>query len=149
MASCSYVVYRGYWCHGQRTGTLGKPSESLDNLCSLARQAQDAGLAKLKTGVPIGDVARAVREKGVELGLQLQGGRIGHGIGMDYSEQPVPLSEANEQRLKTGMTAVIHAAFSLPGSGKLFVPLGDVCHVTDEGPEFLMQFPRTPFLAGI
>ena len=22
MAACSYVVYKGYWCHGQRTGTL-------------------------------------------------------------------------------------------------------------------------------
>ncbi len=148
MASCSYVVYRGYWCHGQRTGTLGKPSHSLESLCERARQAQDAGLANLKSGVAIREVARAVRERGVELGLELQGGRIGHGIGMDYSEQPVPLSEANQQPLKSGMTAVIHAAFSLPDSGKLFVPLGDVCHVTDEGPELLMDFPRTSFLAG-
>lgn len=148
MAACSYVVCAGYWCHGQRTGTLVKPSQSLDSLCDLARQAQDAGLARLKSGVPIRDVACAVREKGVKLGLQLQGGRIGHGIGMDYSEQPVPLSEENGELLEVGMTAVIHAAFSLPESGKLFVPLGDVCHVTEKGPDFLMKFPRTPFLAG-
>lgn len=46
------------------------------------------------------------------------------------------------------MTVVIHSAFALPGSGKLFVPLGDQVHITDEGPEFLMDFPRTLFLAG-
>ena len=36
----------------------------------------------------------------------------------------------------------------LPQSGKIFVPLGDVCHVTADGVEKLMEFPRTPFVAG-
>ena len=76
------------------------------------------------------------------------GGRIGHGIGMDYSEQPAPLTEANQELLEEGMTCVIHAAYTLPGSGKMFVPLGDVCHVTGNGPEFLMDFTRELFLAG-
>ena len=46
------------------------------------------------------------------------------------------------------MTCVIHAAYTLPGSGKMFVPLGDVCQVTESGPEFLMSFTRNLFLAG-
>lgn len=148
MASCSYVVYKGYWCHGQRTGALGQPLANLDKVFRIARQSQDAGLAHLRAGTPIATVARAIRETGSRLGLELQGGRIGHGIGMDYSEQPVPLTEVNEELLKAGMTCVIHAAFSLPESGKLFVPLGDVCHVTKNGPELLMGFTRDLFLAG-
>ena len=46
------------------------------------------------------------------------------------------------------MTCVIHAAYTLPGSGKMFVPLGDVCQVTESDPEFLMSFTRNLFLAG-
>ena len=148
MASCSYVVYKGYWCHGQRTGTLVRQSENLAKTFKIARQAQDAGLEQLRAGVPIGRVARTIGEAASELGMPLQGGRIGHGIGMDYSEQPVPLTEANETVLEEGMTCVIHAAYSLPDTGKLFVPLGDVCHVTSNGPEFLMKFGRDLFLAG-
>jgi len=148
MAACSYVVYKGYWCHGQRTGTLVCPSAKLDEILRVARQAQDAGLQQLRAGVPIGRVARTIRLAASKLGMPLQGGRIGHGIGMDYSEQPVPLTEANEALLAEGMTCVIHAAYSLPETGKLFVPLGDVCHVTASGPELLMRFGRDQFVAG-
>ena len=68
-------------------------------------------------------------------------------MGLDYSEQPVPLNDANQTRWQAGTTAVIHSVFGLPG-GKMFVPLGDLCHVTDDGPELLMDFQRTPFVAG-
>ena len=148
MASCSYVVYKGYWCHGQRTGTLLRPSTNLAETFKIARLAQDAGLEYLRAGEPIGRVARTIRETAEKHGMPLQGGRIGHGIGMDYSEQPVPLTEANETLLEEDMTCVIHAAYSLPETGKLFVPLGDVCRVTSNGPEFLMDFGRDLFLAG-
>ena len=136
------------WCHGQRTGTLLHPSAQLADIARIARQVQDVGLKHLRTGQSIGRVARAIRETSLELGVQLQGGRIGHGIGMDYSEHPIPLTEANESVLEEGMTCVIHVAYSLPETGKLFVPLGDVCHVTFGGPEFLMNFSRDLFLAG-
>ena len=145
MAVCSYIVYKGYWSHGQRTGTLGRPSESLAQMYAIARDAQDAGIAVMKPGVPAGHIARAVREKAAESGWELQGGRVGHGIGLDYSERPVP-AETNEMVLQPGMTIILHSAFSLPGSGKLFVPLGDQLHLTADGPEFLMKFTRDLFL---
>ena len=149
MASCSYVHHKGYWCHGQRTGTLMRPSRHLQELYAMARQCQDAGLAHLRAGVPINQVSKTIREAAATRGYRLEGGRIGHGIGMDYSEQPVPLSEVNDTQLEAGMTCVIHVAYALPGSGKMFVPLGDVCHVGSDGVELLMQFPRTPFVAGV
>ena len=49
---------------------------------------------------------------------------------------------------EAGTTVVVHSVFTLPGSGKMFVPLGDVCHITPDGPEFLMNFTRDLFLAG-
>ena len=147
MAVCSYVVYKGYWSHGQRTGTLLKPSDTLEEMASIARGAQDTGISAMKAGVPAGRIAGAIREKAAESGWELQGGRVGHGIGLDYSERPVP-AESNETPLQNGNTVLIHASFSIPGSGKMFVPLGDQLHLIPDGPEFLMEFPRTLFLAG-
>jgi Xaa-Pro aminopeptidase len=147
IAACSYVVYKGYWCHGQRTGTLAKPSKELSEIYGIALEAQEAGLARMRPGAPVGQVAAAIRESAARHDFQLDGGRVGHGMGADYSERP-NLSESNEDLLEHGTTAVVHACFKLPGSGKMFIPLGDVCHVTPDGPEFLMEFPRTLFLAG-
>ncbi|MDP7347762.1 MAG: M24 family metallopeptidase, partial [Phycisphaeraceae bacterium] len=96
MASCSYVVYKGYWCHGQRTGTLGKPCQALSDIYAIAREAQDAGLAQLKPGTRIGDVGAAIRDVGAGHQFDMPGSRYGHGIGLDYSEQPVPLNDTNE-----------------------------------------------------
>ena len=121
---------------------------ALAGIGKIARDAQDEGFNKMKAGARISEVASAIRKAGEAQGFPLMGGRIGHGIGMDYSEQPVPLTEASEAVLEEGMTCVIHAAYSLPDTGKLFVPLGDVCHVTSNGPEFLMKFGRDLFLAG-
>ena len=101
----------------------------------------------MRPGAPAGDIARAVREKAAESGWELQGGRVGHGTGLDYSERPIP-AESNESLLQAGNTIILHSAFSLPGSGKLFVPLGDQMLLKDDGPELLMKFPRTLFLAG-
>ena len=147
MASCSYVLYKGYWCHGHRTGTLSKPSPELDQLCAIARESQDAGLAAIKPGVPTGRIGQAIRERAVQGGLGIQGGRYGHGMGLDYAELP-GLAETTETPIEAGMTFVVHAAYGLPESGKMFVPLGDVCHATSDGFELLMEFPRTPFVAG-
>ena len=67
------------------------------------------------------------------------------------------LLEARYQRIRAFLEAedlcallvysiILHSAFSLPGSGKLFVPLGDQLHVTGDGAEFLMNFSRDLFL---
>jgi Xaa-Pro dipeptidase len=148
MASCSYVHYKGYWCHGQRTGALKKVAPELEELCDVTRQAQDAGLAAVKPGLPAGHIGKTIDEHLAGSALTIQGGRVGHGMGMDYAEAP-GLSQSNEAPLEAGNTFVVHAAFGLPESGKMFVPLGDVCHVGSDGVELLMQFPRTPFVAGV
>ena len=145
----SYIVYKGYWSHGMRAGTLGKPSDYLEKVAKITRDAVDAGIAAIKPGAPAGGIAKAIREKAAESGWQLQGGRAGHGNGLDYSERPIP-SEANQTPLQAGNTIVIHPAFQPPGAETtVWVPIGDHIHVTPDGPEFLMEFPRTPFLAGL
>ena len=147
MAACSYVCLNGYWCHGHRTGSFLQTCPQLDEYCRITRESQDAGLAVLKAGNTVREVVSAIRLHAEGEGWQLQGGRVGHGIGLDYSERP-SMFESNDDVLEDGTTVVVHATFALPGSGKMFVPLGDVCRVTGAGPELLMAFARTPFVAG-
>ena len=128
MASCSYVQYKGYWCHGQRTGTMKVPSPELDRLCAIARQSQDAGLEKIRPEVPVAHIGKTIRESAAGHGFEIQGGRVGHGIGMDYAERP-GLAETSDELLQSGMTFVVHAAFdvrreySLADSGRRKEPI--------------------------
>jgi len=148
MAACSYVVYKGYWCHAHRGGSLMRPVQELEDLHTIARASADAGLSYMKPGVPIARVARAMREKLAEYGINREaGGRIGHAIGLDYAELPVP-TESSATLLQPGMTFALHADCPMPDPMKMGVPLGDMVHVTPDGFEFLTKFTREPFLAG-
>jgi len=147
MAACSYVTYKGYWSHGQRAGSLAEPSPEHEKIFNVALAAQDAALAMMKPGNTVRQAVEAARAAGKEHAFTLQGGRIGHGMGMDYGERPL-LAASNEEPLQEGMTFGMHCSWLLPESGVMFVPLGDVCVVRADGPEFLMKFPRPLFVAG-
>ena len=147
MNTCSYVVYKGYWSHGQRAGTLMRRNAYLDGIMQIAIDSQTAGIEQMRPGNRAGSIAGAIRQTCEAAGWSLLGGRVGHGIGMDYSERPSP-AESNDAILESGNTIILHSAFALPGSGKMFVPLGDHMHVGEDGPEFLMGFERGLFVAG-
>lgn len=147
MNTCSYIVYKGYWSHGQRAGTLMRRNTYLDGIMQTALDSQTAGIKQMRPGNRAGNIAKAIRETCEAAGWSLLGGRVGHGIGMDYSERPSP-AESNDTVLQAGNTIILHSAFALPGSGKMFVPIGDHMHVAEDGPEFLMGFDRGLFVAG-
>jgi len=48
--------------------------------------------------------------------------------------------------IEAGNTFVMHAMYGLPRTGNMFIPVGELLHVTADGPEQLMKFPRTPFV---
>lgn len=146
IAMCSYVTYKGYWAHCHRCGSLGREAEEMKRIWEPGFEAQCAAVDKMRPGTPVSEVVRAARLVAEKHGYALPGGRIGHGIGVDYGEQPF-LSEANQTPLRKGNVAIVHTAFSLPGKGTILIPVGDLCHVTDDGPELLYNFPRRPFLA--
>lgn len=147
MNTCSYIVYKGYWSHGQRAGTLIRRNDYLDRIMQVAVDAQTAGIEQMRPGNRAGNIANAIRRRCEAAGWSLLGGRVGHGIGMDYSERPSP-AESNDALLEAGNTIVLHSAFALPGSGKMFVPLGDHMHIGENDPQYLMGFERGLFVAG-
>jgi Xaa-Pro aminopeptidase len=95
----------------------------------------------------VGQITKEIRKEAAKYGWEIEGGRVGHGIGLDYTENPT-MFERNQSALEAGTTVIVHSGFRLPDTSKMFIPLGDLCHVTDGGPELLMSFPRTPFVAG-
>lgn len=81
-----------------------------------AFEAQCAAVDKMRPGTPVSEVVGAARLAAEKHGYELHGGRIGHGIGLDYSELPI-LSEANETPLEKGNVAIVHAMFSVLNKG--------------------------------
>lgn len=143
---CSYVVYEGYWAHAMRSGSLGEPSTQQRRLFDPCLAVHRATLAAMKPGVSIADIVGVCRARTEAAGMELHSLRIGHGIGLDYGEQPY-ISDVNAEPLAPGMTIEIHAQAVIPGMGGFYVPLGDVCLVTDDGVEPLTKFPLELFEA--
>ena len=143
---CSYVVYEGYWAHAMRTGTVGGPSPQQERIFPPCLEVHRIGLDAMKPGVPISEVVGKVRRAAEERGMSLHSPRIGHGMGLDYGERPY-VNEGNDERLRPGMVAVLHTQLSIPGDAGFYVPLGDMCHITDDGIDVLTQFPQEAFCA--
>lgn len=141
---CSYAVYDGYWAHAMRTGTLGGPSPQQQRMLPACLAAHRAGLSAMKPGVPFADVVAAVQQTAEAGGLELHSPRIGHGIGLDYGERPHFVADS-EELLQPGMTLMLHPQMTIRGEAAFYVPLGDLCLVTDDGIEVLTQFPLEPF----
>ena len=146
ISCCSYSVYEGYWAHAMRTGTLGGPSPQQERIFPPCLEVHRAGLEAMKPGVPISDVVETVRRTAHKTGMTLHSPRIGHGMGLDYGERPY-VNEGNTEVLQPGMVAVLHTQLTVPGAGDFYVPLGDICHVTDHGLDILTKFPQEAFRA--
>jgi Xaa-Pro dipeptidase len=141
---CSYAVYDGYWAHAMRTGTLGGPSPQQERMLPACLEVHRAGLEAMKPGVSFADVVAVVQQKAEAGGLTLHSPRIGHGIGLDYGERPYFVAGSPEL-LQPGMTMMLHTQLTIPGEAAFYVPLGDLCLVTDDGIEILTEFPLEPF----
>ncbi len=141
---CSYAVYDGYWAHAMRTGTLGPSSPQQERMLPACLKAHRAGLEAMKPGVPFKEVVAVVQQTAEAGGLTLHSPRIGHGIGLDYGERPLFVA-GSEELLQPGMTIMLHPQMTIPGEAAFYVPLGDLCLVTDDGIEILTEFPLEPF----
>jgi len=127
-----------------RTGTVAGPSPQQARIFPQCLEVHRAGIEAVKPGVPISQVVATVRRAAEERGMTLHSPRIGHGIGLDYGEKPY-MNQGNAELLQPGMVAVIHTQLAIPGAGDFYVPLGDICLVTEDGVEVLTKFPQEAF----
>jgi Xaa-Pro dipeptidase len=144
----TYLMYKSYFIQPVRSGTIGPASRQQEILMGACLDIQDKCIDAMKPGTPIADIVRLARAEADRLGYDLQGGRMGHGQGLDYAEWPYFL-DTNMTPLEAGVVAVVHPPVSVPGTHFLYSPIGDIVLVTERGAERLNQFPREAFHAGL
>jgi len=108
-----------------------------------AIKAQQAAIATIRPGVIAEDVAAVANEVYLELGYDTAY-RTGRSIGVDYLEAP-ELKAGDKSVLKKGMTFAVDGGISIDGvtAGRI----GDSIVVTEDGCEYLTQYPREILLS--
>lgn len=134
------ATYDGYISDLTRTFAVGAVDPELAKIHEIVQQANAAGRAAARPGIPAGDVDRAAR------GVIEQAGygvyfthRTGHGIGLEAHEEPYMRGD-NAQILQLGMTFTIEPGIYLPNRGG--VRIEDNMLITEGGVECLSKMER-------
>jgi len=137
----------GWWCQICRTVVKGKPSRDQLEAFGIFYEAVEAGMAAVKPGVNIRDVAKAendvFRKYGYGEYTTSQYTRVrGHGHGMHLDEAPT-VNEDVDMIVEQGMVIVIHPNTYCPLCG--YMVFGDPVVVTQNGCEILSTTERKLF----
>jgi len=136
----------GYWTQICRSVVLGRANEGQRESFELFCEAMEAGLAALRAGVTVHDVAKAendvFRARGFGDYCTAKFTRVrGHGLGAHLDE--VPIVEGVETVLERNAVVIVHPNTYTPLAG--YHVLGDPVVVTDDGWEPLLHTPRVLF----
>jgi Xaa-Pro aminopeptidase len=130
----------GYYSDTTRTVVVGGSPPGFDEVFRAVFEAQAAGVAAIRPGVPIQEVDRAARAVTRDAGFADRFiHRTGHGIGLEIHEPPYVI-EGNETPLEAGMTFSVEPGIYL--EGRFGVRIEDIVAVTSDGVERLNRSPR-------
>ncbi len=137
----------GWWAQICRTVVKGKPSPEQLKAFAMYLEAEEAGLAMVKPGVNIKDVAKAendvFRKYGYGDYTTSKYTRVrGHGHGMHLDEAPT-VNEDVDLVIEEGMVIVIHPNTYCPLTG--YMVMGDPVVVTNDGYKILSTTERKLF----
>ena len=149
----SVFRFRGYWAQLVRTGSIDKPSSEAQELLTLVSDAQKEGVRALKPGATVANVyestTRVVNASKYENRNHTHIFRLGHGMGLSYSEQPEIRSQAvtpdYDIKIQPGMVIELHPSLLLPDLA-IGALAGDLCLVTDSGAELLTKSDKGFFV---
>lgn len=136
----------GYQSDVSRTFVFGTPSSEQRTVWDQVAKGQQTAIAAARIGAPAGSVDDAVRRYyeslGYGPGYKLPGlsHRTGHGIGLDGHE-PVNLVHGETTPLAAGMCFSNEPGIYIPG--KFGVRLEDCFHMTDAGPKWFSEPPKS------
>ena len=121
----------GYHADMTRTIAFGEPAAELRKIHDVIREAQQAGIDAIRSGVPGSEVDRAARAVVVDAGY---GERfvhgLGHGVGLEIHEGPW-LGAAHDAPLPVGSVVTVEPGIYVAGLGG--VRIEDMVEVTDDG----------------
>lgn len=82
------TIYNGYFSDSSRMFCIGNVSEADRKLVQVTKECVEKGLAKVKPWVTLGDMAQAVHEHAEKNGFSVVREIGGHGIGLEFHEDP-------------------------------------------------------------
>ena len=132
--------YMGYCSDMTRTVAVGFATEEMKKVYNTVLQAQLAGLAVSKAGVPGKDIDGAARRIITDAGYgEYFGHGYGHSLGLEVHENPSP-NARNDQPMPVGAVASAEPGIYLPG--KFGVRIEDTCVFLENGIEILTKSPK-------
>ena len=134
------ATYDGYISDLTRTFAVGEVDEEYRKIHKIVQDANAAGRAAAKPGVPCADVDKAARTVIERAGYgQYFTHRTGHGIGMEGHEEPYMRGD-NMQLLESGMAFTVEPGIYLPNRNG--VRIEDNVVITTTGADVLSDMPR-------
>ena len=132
--------YMGYCSDMTRTVAVGYATEEMVKVYNTVLQAQLAGLAISKAGVPGADIDAAARKVITDAGYGPYFGHgYGHSLGLEIHEAPNPNAK-NPDPMPLGAVASAEPGIYLPG--KFGVRIEDTCVYLENGIEILTHSPK-------
>ena len=132
--------YMGYCSDMTRTVAVGFATEEMKKIYNTVLEAQLAGLAASRAGVPGKDVDGAARKVIADAGYgEYFGHGYGHSLGLEIHEAPNP-NVRNEEGMPAGAVASAEPGIYLPG--KFGVRIEDTCIFREDGIEILTASPK-------
>ena len=132
--------YMGYCSDMTRTVAVGFATEEMKTVYNTVLQAQLAGLAASRAGVPGEEIDGAARKVITDAGYGPYFGHgYGHSLGLEIHEGPNPNSR-NAEGMPAGAVASAEPGIYLPG--KFGVRIEDICIFREDGIENLTGSPK-------
>lgn len=134
------AAYDGYISDLTRTFAVGKVDAEYEKIHKIVQEANAAGRAAAKPGVPCADVDKATRDVIEKSGYGVYfTHRTGHGIGMEGHEEPYMRGD-NMQLLEPGMAFTVEPGIYLPNRNG--VRIEDNVVITEDGADVLSDMAR-------
>lgn len=138
------VVYYGHYnVETPVTFAVGKVSGDQKAIADLCFEAFEAGVQKLKPGVPVIEAVRSAHAVINPKGYPLFSNGPGHFIGIANIERP-PIEQEPSIVLQPGMTISFHGTLVSPGKPQAWV--GCCWLITDKGKEALTNLRLEPMI---
>ena len=129
------IKHHGMITDAARTVIVGTPNKAKQKLVDTTRASLEAGIAEIKDGVLVGDIAHAIQTVLDSAGLGIVRDLVGHGVGHELHEEPnIPNygRKGTGDRLKAGMTIAIEPMATL-GSYQVYTAQDDWTIETRDG----------------
>ena len=130
------AIYKGYYSDTAYTYIVGKTDMKTEKFVRDTRKALYNGISKVKAGIKLNEVCKAIGEVAKRNGYGIFEVLTGHGVGKTLHEDPyIPNYNNHESEgivLKEGMTLAIEPMFSL-GTKEVWLLPDDWGIITQDG----------------